>query len=165
MEQHTDLQPGPDALAEELSAWMQTWADRITQFAHSYTGNWAAAEDVTQEAFLRLYEHRRSGRPVHVGWLFTVAHNLAVDARRRPRSESLPDEVPDGSGPSDRALLVRDAVDRLPRVDQQVLWLFYYADYSMAETAATLGLSVTQVKARLHRARERFRRVWRTSDE
>lgn len=157
--------PVADGMGEEVAGWVVAWAARITQFAYTYTGSWPAAEDVAQETFLRLYQQRRRGKTVHPGWLFVVAHNLAVDASRRARYLHVSQDVSPDFHPSDQALLVRDMVDRLPRTDQQVLWLFYYAGYSVAETAATLGLSPNQVKNRLYHARERFRKAWRDTDE
>ena len=149
---------------DEVSAWVEAWADRLTQFAFTYTGSWPAAEDVAQETFLRLYEHCRRGKPVHAGRLFRVAHNLAIDARRRANRGLPPKSAPALVGPGDERIVVRDLVDRLSPTDRQVVWLFYYADYSLDEIASVLGLSRSQVKNRLYHARERFRKVWRDSD-
>lgn len=146
--------------SDEFASWVRKWADRITQFAHSYTGNWTAAEDIAQETFLRLYQHCERGKPVHPGWLFTVAHNLAMDYRRRPRDTSLPESLPVSSKPVDRQVIVRDVLDHMPARDREVLWLFYYADHSMADVAQALGIPLSQVKTRLYRARERFRKIW-----
>jgi RNA polymerase sigma-70 factor, ECF subfamily len=55
-------------------------------------GSLAEAEDVAQEAFLRLYSHLQGGKPVPNvrAWLFRVAHNLAVDRQRNEhRAEPL----------------------------------------------------------------------------
>ena len=165
MEQPRVAQPASDPVSEDVAAWVEAWSDRIMRFAYTYTGSWPMAEDVTQDTFVRLYQHRRSGRACHAGWLFTVARHLAVDAHRRARYVLGRQEVLDAGHFSDESLTVRDIVDRLPQTDQQVLWLFYYGDYSMADIATTLGLSPTQVKHRLYRARDHFRQVWRDSDE
>ncbi|MGH9962653.1 MAG: RNA polymerase sigma factor, partial [Pyrinomonadaceae bacterium] len=55
-------------------------------------GNPAEAEEITQEAFLRLLRHLHSGRVVDSNlrsWIFRVAHNLAVDQQRGRKFESL----------------------------------------------------------------------------
>jgi RNA polymerase sigma factor (sigma-70 family) len=51
----------------------------------------AAAQDVTQEAFLRLYVALRDGADIHTpkGWIYRVAHNLAVDSRLRERRNTV----------------------------------------------------------------------------
>ncbi len=130
----------------------------------TYTGSWPTAEDVAQERFLRLYQHGRRGKPVHAGWLFRVAHNLSIDARRRSSHAPPLRSGSTRGGPADERLMMRDLVDRLRPTDRQLVWLFCYADYSMAEIAGILGLSLSQVKNRLYHARERFRKVWRDTD-
>ena len=161
-EQRTRLS-GP----EEVEAWVGKWGDRITRFAYTYLRDWMAAEDVAQETFIRLYHHGRAGRPVTPGWLFTVARNLATDRLRRPVALPLRDDdaALEIKAEPERGVLLRDAVDRLRPRDREVLWLFYYGDYSMAEIAEGLHIPLAQVKSRLHRARGRLKAIWEDADE
>ena len=150
----------------DFDTWVAAWGDRLTQFAYTYTANWASAQDVAQETFLRLYRQEQAGRPVHPGWLFAVARHLCIDAKRRAEPEPLSGgEADAGEEPALRRLLVRDLLDRLPPRDREVLWLFYYGGLSMAEVAGVVGIPARQVKTRLYRARQRFRALWEGDDE
>jgi RNA polymerase sigma-70 factor (ECF subfamily) len=55
--------------------------------------------------------------------------------------------------------MVRQALDRLPRRDAEILLLKYTEDWSYRQVAEHLGLSTSAVEARLHRARRKMRRV------
>ena len=57
----------------------------------------------------------------------------------------------------ERSSLVRDAVDRLPELDAQVLLLKYEHDYNYTQIAERLGISRSAVQSRLHRARRKKR--------
>jgi RNA polymerase sigma-70 factor (ECF subfamily) len=56
----------------------------------------------------------------------------------------------------DRNRLVREAVTSLPEHYREVMLLFYFEDMSVEETARALGLTISAVKVRLHRARARL---------
>jgi RNA polymerase sigma factor (sigma-70 family) len=58
---------------------------------------------------------------------------------------------------SERGLLIREALDRLPRRDREVLLLKYTEDWTYREIARLLGTSESAVESRLHRARKRLR--------
>lgn len=150
----------------DFDTWVAAWGDRLTQFAYTYTENWGSAQDVAQETFLRLYRQWQAGPPVHPGWLFTVARNLCIDAKRRAEPHPLRGGHADaGEESAVRRLLVRELLDRLPPRDREVLWLFYYGGLSMAEVAGVLGIPARQVKTGLYRARQRFRALWGDDDE
>ena len=57
----------------------------------------------------------------------------------------------------ERRQLIRTAVDRLPKRDAEMLLLKYTEDWSYRQLAEHLGISVSAVQARLHRARGRMR--------
>lgn len=145
-----------------LAQWMARWGDRLVRYAHFLVADPDWAQDIAQEAFLRLYVHLgRTGEEPQVAWLFTVAKNLAHDTRRH---RSLSATVADRPDPSvDRALLaatVRDALDRLKPEDRECLYLFYYAQLPTADIAAHLRLPAATVRSRLWRARRRFSVEW-----
>ena len=58
---------------------------------------------------------------------------------------------------SERGLLIREALDRLPRRDREVLLLKYTEDWTYREIARLLGTSESAVESHLHRARKRLR--------
>jgi RNA polymerase sigma-70 factor (ECF subfamily) len=123
------------------------------------TGSRTEAEDVVQEAFVRAIGQRRRFAAVDnpEAWLRTVALNIARSQWRRVRRhlallpELLPDDPPADLSPDRVALLT--ALRRLPRAQQETIALHHLADLPVAEVAATLGVPVGTVKARLSRGR------------
>lgn len=153
--------------AEEwLGRWIAAHSDRITQFAFTYVHDWDDAQDVAQETFLRLFSsHRRHpGVQLSPGWLYQVAHRLCIDRHRKRRSSERFAASMTGisSGVQDIAdtLVVHEVMNHLHPRDRECLWLVYYEDLSIAETAKALHLTPEAVRTRLRRARDRFRAQW-----
>lgn len=117
----------------------------------------AAAEDITQETFLRVHRHLGSipeGDAV-LPWLYRIATNLCLNALRDGRARPVLFEVPpERPGASlDELLTNRDLVMRLitrvpPKV-QMTAWLFYMDGMRQEEIAEVLGISQRSVAKRL----------------
>lgn len=153
-----------DALARLVPAYRR----RVFGLAHSILRDRAAAEDVAQEVFVKLWQALDSydGRARLSTWIYAITRNAAVSAlRKRPRAASLSD--PDcaaeaeriaSHGPppeSDDPRLWRH-VQALPEMQRQVVTLYYQDERSTEEVAEMLGLPVNTVKTHLHRARARL---------
>src|SRR3984957_4812876 len=77
----------------DLAALVETYSSLLFRVAHSVLRSRAEAEDVVQDVFVRVLEHRRSlatVREMRV-WLVRIAWNLALDRRRRIRPEQFDD--------------------------------------------------------------------------
>jgi RNA polymerase sigma-70 factor (ECF subfamily) len=157
-----------------LKRWIAQWSDKMLQMSYLITRDSRVAEEVTQDAFFRLYQWQ-SAHPeesVTVGWLYAVTKNLSRDALRRRKREPVQQEL-DNHLPSserfDQQLSTRMAVlstmDELPHRDQECLFLFYYADFSLAQIANHLNVSPENVRSRLFRARQRFSELWRGDEQ
>lgn len=149
-----------------LDAWIQQWGDKMTQFAYLRTHDRELAQDIAQEAFLRLYRYQEKhpDAVLTVGWLYTVTKNLVRDAQRNKRSRityPVPTVVHDSFNDSmSKHVEVQQVLDTMPDKDRECLWLFYYAEYSIQQIADRLHLSPAGVRTRLHRARRRFAKQW-----
>lgn len=166
------VQTGDETAFAEL---MQRWELPVKALIARVVLNSAEAEDLAQETFVRLWQHRdrydttRPFRP----WILGIAMNLARNRlrwwRRRP-SVSLDEwtEPPEdraaaenrgarGIERRERAGAVRDAVAALPPQFREALALFEYERLSYAEIAESLRLPVKTVENRILRARERLR--------
>ena len=152
------------ALAE-LVARHGGWAAR---FAERMTGNAQTAEDVVQNAFLRLWNsaERWEGRSRFTTWFYRVLHNLAVDELRRRRGghEELDEALEDPAATPPELLerdrrdaRVRAALDRLPGRQRAALVLRHYQDCSQGEAAEILGISEGALESLLSRARAALR--------
>ncbi len=149
---------------------------RVYMMALSYMKNEADAEDVAQEAFMKAFRSLSTFRAEakFSTWLISITLNEARGRLRRQaivRMESL-DESPDEGGTISPALLrdwreiPSEAVERgeirsllqlavadLPEIYRQVFLLREVEELNTQETAEALDISVSAVKARLHRAR------------
>lgn len=136
------------------------------------TGDAVLAEDLLQEALLRVYQARerwtQGGQASLRTWLHRVARNLAIDALRRRKHrevdalEAAAEELDPGPGPEERLLgrlrgeEVRRALAELPARDREVIALRFEADLSHAEIAAIVGGSEGAIKQRVWRALQRL---------
>jgi len=156
-----------------FAALVERHADAIHAYVFRMTGSRADAEDFTQETFLRLWRKAGSYQPGRVKvstWLHTIAHNLTVDALRRPRAVagSLAeddDTAAHGTGPFEvhaaREMLdrVERALSGLPAQQRAALLLCRVQGFSNAEVAEILGSSVRAVESLLARARRALRQA------
>lgn len=138
------------------------------------------AEDVVAVAFLELWRRRYDVRTVGgsvLPWLLVTATNAARNVSRSTRRyRALLDRLPRSSLAADPAQVLEERsvlhgvepdllaeLRGLPALDQQVLALIALEGYSAADAAEVLGLSVSAVRARLHRTRTRLRRTGSTT--
>jgi RNA polymerase sigma-70 factor (ECF subfamily) len=140
----------------------------VISVAYRVCGDAALAEDIAQDAFVRVWGRLSSYRPDgHFrAWLTRIATNMAIDAvrRRRPQVdiENLSLEAP-GQGPegaavsSERAAVVQGALMRLPIQSRTILVLREYQSLSYQEIADVLDVPLGTVKSRLSDARRRLR--------
>lgn len=129
-----------------------------------------AAEDVTQEVFVSLWEHPeriQPGRGTLRGFLGTLTHRRAVDAvrreearrRRETRVARAHDDVPDVVEAvlrSDTTDKVQTALGVLPEAQRQALELAYFDGYTYRQVADLLGIPEGTAKSRLRLALARI---------
>ena len=135
------------------------------------TGDPVEAEDVVMEAFARAVNRPRTFASVDnpEAWLRTVAVNLARSRwRRLVRLRELTPKLVTRSTyddlPADRVALLA-ALRTLPAAQREAIALHHLADLPVHEVAATLGLPVGTVKARLARGRARLAELLDTTQE
>jgi RNA polymerase sigma factor (sigma-70 family) len=142
-------------LYDEFSPLVYGLAVRVTR-------DWAAAEDITQEVFVRVWEDPQAFDPARGswrGWLGTMTHRRAVDwvrrsaARRRHTADAAPPvAAPD---PEETAVAgsvaksVRAAVDELPVTQREAIHLAYFDGQTYRQVAETLGIPEGTAKSRL----------------
>ena len=143
------------------------YATDVLRFSYFYLGDRQKAEDVTQDVFVRLITRHPVLETGHEkSWLLKVALNRCRDHWRsswvrrmvlgHPAFELFP--APDQIGSlSDQAALA-EAVNRLPTEFKEVVLLFYYQNFSVAEIAAILSIAEGTVSSRLNRARARLKK-------
>jgi len=152
----------------DLDGTIRDLAPRVLRYAIARTGDASLGEDVAQESLAALVRHwRRNGPPASAeAFVFAVARRRAVRAVVRRRLwvpiEQIFDNHDGAPTPEGRAVAraeherVRAALARIPRRDREALLLLSVAELGTAESATTLGLSVSAFKMRVHRARKRL---------
>lgn len=84
--------PRSSAAEQQVVKLFDDLRERLLRYLLGFSLDISDAEDILQETFLALFEHLRRGRPRHhlQGWLFKVAHNLALRHRRARRDSQMP---------------------------------------------------------------------------
>jgi RNA polymerase sigma-70 factor (ECF subfamily) len=162
----------PDALADLLARYQH----RLYRFLTRLVQNSATAEDLFQQTLLRVMQtiSRYDACSQFDTWLFSVAHNLAIDHLRSLRDTSL--DVPDetGSTPAERlpsprpdaleqlldwerGVLLAAAISELPAIHREVITLRFEEGMKLEQIAEVSGVPLSTVKSRLQRALESLR--------
>jgi RNA polymerase sigma-70 factor (ECF subfamily) len=150
----------------------------VINFLFRMVQNKAVAEELAQDAFLRVYKSRISYEPTakFTTWLFRIATHLALnwirDGRNEKRQASLDEESPDGaprevadrSRTAEQELVyqaklreVRQAIRRLPAKQKAAVMMHKYEEMEYAQIADVLSCSESAVKSLLFRAYESLR--------
>jgi len=146
----------------------QRHARPAVALARRITGHDAAAEDIVQEAFLRVWTHAPRWRPEAAfrTWLYRIVINLCLNEKRRERALPLgaAGEPADTAPRADAAMEERErdaqlaaALDALPARQRAAIVLSYHEGLSNAEAAAVLDTSVSGVETLLVRAKRALR--------
>lgn len=152
--------------AEAFGELVNRYSGRIYALALAMVRDAQRAEDVTQEAFIRAYEHLDGfrGASAFGTWLYRIAYNRAAgECRRRGLRPYRCRILCGGRGIVRRTVRRGDGRADAPCVgtassDERVLvTLFYEEERSLAEIAQIMNLTLSNVKVRLHRLRGRLR--------
>jgi DNA-directed RNA polymerase specialized sigma24 family protein len=126
---------------------------RVVRTAYLVVGSYAVAEELAQEAFVRLHEHFAD--VVNPGgFLRTAVVRLAISWRRRDTREQLHLATVDGPGPTGDVVIDEtwEALDALSPERRVAIVLRFYEDMSHEEIAAAMGCRVATARTRVHRA-------------
>lgn len=148
--------------------------EAVFRLAYLLLGDPDDAKDIAQDSFLRAWRHLRSfdtTRPLRP-WLLSITANLARNRRRSAgryfaaltrafREEPVSERIEEQSARSFQAHELWKAVQKLNVLDQQIVYLRYFLDLPVAETAEILKVPAGTVKSRLSRALEKLRAIIR----
>jgi RNA polymerase sigma-70 factor (ECF subfamily) len=185
----SDVQLMLDVKSGDVSSFellLRKYRTPVVNFLYRMVRDTAAAEDLAQEVFLRVYRARGQYLPTakFTTWMFRIATNLALNALRDGRyrqhevsiDRSTSDRSADGESeqpaleiadrqPSielelirrDRAEQIRRAVEALPEKQRAAVLLHKYQEMDYDEIAGVLGCSESALKSLLFRAYETLR--------
>lgn len=173
------LSAGSHEAFDELVARYQS---QVLTFCYAFMRNREAAEDVTQEAFLRVFRNSKRYQPVakFTTWLYKIAANLCINELKKGKlRQNLSLDEPAGEDPEGTKIIERvasgnssplteaerheaqhligKAIDHLPDDQRTTLILVEYHHMQYQEIAEVLGVTVSAIKMRVKRARETLR--------
>lgn len=144
-----------------MAALIEATQSELFRFLVFLTGNRVLAQDIAQDAYIKVMESLSSLRDSNTfsAWLFRTAKNIYIDHTRSPRNAKHEDidELVNLAMDEDQAAAVREVQDLLKELeaeDRYAMLLVYLEGYSYAEAADRLGISEDAMRSRLHRIRE-----------
>lgn len=165
----------PTLTPDEFEALITEIRPELHRYAARMTGSVIDGEDVVQEALIKanaVFAELESNTNLR-GWLFRITHNKAIDYLRRSRNEPLEllDEHPmtdESDLPLEEKELTGVALSvflKLAPRQRSCVVLKDVLGYSLAEISEALDATVPEIKAALHRGRERLRELARNIGE
>lgn len=152
---------------------------RVTGLAQRIMGSRADAEEIAQEAFMRVWTKAPNwqstasaagvapeGTAKFSTWLYRVVVNLCIDRKRRPAHRPMDESIdppdmaplaPDRIGSTQIGARVNEAVARLPERQRTALTLCFFEELSNREAAEIMALTPGAVESLLVRARRALR--------
>lgn len=170
----TRLASGEKSCLAELIHRHQEKAMRL---AYRVLGNWADAEDIAQQAFIRVFRSagKFGGKSTFSTWFYRIIVNLCIDHRRRHKRRLVPLEViedqPSNDPDSDNlakqeiAGAVRRAVHKLPERQRIAVVLHRFENLSHEQISDATGWSKSAVESLLVRAYAKLRKNLQRFDD
>ena len=155
-----------------LSQMAEQFRTEIFAYIQTRVGDRCAADDLTQETFLKVQNALAKGtEPEHLrGWLFQIARNAVIDfLKKRPRFVPFEEEHAISKAESQDSVddefrrrlfsYTLNVIETFPIEDREALTLTEIDGLSREELASELGISLTAAKSRVHRARAKLRKT------
>lgn len=152
----------------------------VFNLTYRMLGNPEEAEDAAQETFLRAYSrlHQYNSRHKFSTWIFSIANNHCIDRlrKRRATSVSIDDNpvlqnlegnapMPEGTAMAhERAEEVQALLAKIDPDYRTPLILRYWEELSYEEIAETMGITISAVKSRLFRARQKMAALYQEAE-
>jgi RNA polymerase sigma-70 factor (ECF subfamily) len=161
---------GGDQLA--FRQLMERHAKQMLTLAQRLTGSADDADEVVQEAFLKVWRlagrWEVNGAAAFSTWFYRVVFNASLDRRRRAPMAPLEEAgVPVDPAPigfetaqsKQRRDAIVAAIDQLPKRQKEAVWLYYFGEVSGPEAAQILGMSLSALEALLVRGRRSVKKA------
>jgi len=165
-----DLEP-----TETLKSWMVDYDKKLLRLAYAYTRNWATAQDIVQNAFVKAYQSRANLRDKNnpLPWLSRIVINECASTQRRTWREISSSSIPeiarvrsaeDMVMKNDDSRRVHDSILMLPEKLRVPIILFYFNELSVHDISSIIGVREGTVKSRLSRARKQLEAILEGDD-
>lgn len=132
----------------EFNEIYEQYKNLILKAAYTYSGSYSAAEDITQDTFLKLYMGYDSMKKKNISsWLFTTAKNAALNYRKKHSRE-----------------IFTNLMEKNERWYDAIV-LVYYMEMPQAKAAELMGIRLEVLHSLLHRAKKWIKKKYGTEYE
>ena len=144
----------------------EQYSNDILRYAFSILRNTEDAKDVLQDVFLKYQrsEENFRGECSYKSWLFTITRNACYDRLKARRNKVEIEELKYEPAPEvnlDNLITLNSALARLSAEENEIIYLKDFERYTCREIAGLLGLSITNTKTKLFRAKMKLRKMVR----
>ena len=150
---------------EAFRSLYDTYARPLWAYVFRATGNAAGADDIVQEAFLRVFEGKRLDQADldhRRRYLYKIATNLIRRRHRRKAEAELAEGIDLSAFPkTEESMAVTRALEKLSPIERQTLWLANVEEWPLREIAAVLGYREGSLRHVAVRAKRRFLQAFR----
>lgn len=141
-------------------------SSKVYAYCRRFLGNREEAQDVFQETFIRFHQSAEADREMTnvPAFLITIARNLCVNLVRREKNnvefeEYMYEHTDDTNERKELMQLIKTAIELLPEEYREMFVLREYDGFSYNEIAEITGENLSNVKVRLHRAKQKIREI------
>ena len=153
-----------------LAELYDKYREEILLYVYSLCHSMEAAEDITQEVFVKAILSLPNQHENFRAWLYMVARNLTYNYSRKDKNKAKAVEELKHGSPyepdiSEKVVLderyreLYEAISKLNETYREILILQYFSNMSLKEVAKVLGLTHENARVLAHRARKRLREI------
>lgn len=148
---------------------VERYQDIVFSIALKVLRNREDAEEMAQETFIKAYKSLNSfkGTAKFSTWLYRITYNNCISELRKKKIHfSSTDEIEikdeaqelnlDGISEENRAKVIKDALSKLPEEEYTLVLLYYFEEQSIEDISQIRGLSESNTKVKLFRARKKL---------
>jgi len=148
---------------------VEKYQDIVFSIALKVLRNRDDAEEMAQESFIKAYKsiHSFKGNAKFSTWLYRITYNTCIsEIRKRKMHFSSTEEIEirdetqeinmDGIPEENRAKAIKEAMNQLPEDEYTLILLYYFEEQSVEQISKVTGLSESNTKVKLFRARKKL---------
>lgn len=158
-----------DGQTNYFSYIVERYQDIVFSIALKVLKNREDAEEMAQESFVKAYKslHTFQGKAKFSTWLYRITYNTCISETRKKKQHfisaddvQISDEAEemnlDGIPAENREKVVKAALEQLPEDEYTLILLYYFEDQPVGEISKVTGLTESNAKVKLHRARKKL---------
>lgn len=163
------MEVSPPSKEELLRELIELYSESIKRLAYTYVKNWSAADDITQEVFIKCYEKMEDfrGDSSYKTWLYKITRNKCKDYLKSKwyrtffPTDFMLERIGNNEFSTEDQVInkledmeLSQKVLALPTKYREIIILFYYEQLKMKEIEALTHLNVETIKTRLRRGKK-----------